>query len=155
MSSQIQWKGRLKITGSQRCSSLYLREQECFLLCLPENRLFQKCKMYNDCIAVSVYDNNTKSNVKLIRFQNSKGVQMQDQVFLQLSELQDYLLTCMYNELFQVGMFSAKRSEICLLRKFIYANNLLPVLMRGKKSNNCIKWLLQFDLLERGKKKPK
>lgn len=24
-----------------------------------------------------------------------------------------------------------------------------------EKSNNCIKWLLQFDLLERGKKKPK
>lgn len=48
-----------------------------------------------------------------------------------------------------------KRSVTYLLRKVIYANNLLPVLMREKKSNNWIKWLLQFDLPEQDEKKPK
>ena len=44
---------------------------------------------------------------------------------------------------------------MCLLRKVIYANNLLPVLMREKKSNNWIKWLLQFDLPEEDEKQLK
>jgi hypothetical protein len=44
---------------------------------------------------------------------------------------------------------------MCLLRKVIYANKLLPVLMREKKSNNWIKWLLQFDLPEEDEKQLK
>lgn len=54
-----------------------------------------------------------------------------------------------------MDIFLAKGSVTCLLRKVIYANNLLLVLMRKKKSNNWIKWLLQFDLSEEDEKKCK
>ncbi|TKC51108.1 hypothetical protein EI555_009509 [Monodon monoceros] len=52
---------------------LYLREQECFLHRLPEDRLFQKRKRYNDCIAVPWYGNKANNDDKQIRFQRSKG----------------------------------------------------------------------------------
>lgn len=54
-----------------------------------------------------------------------------------------------------MNFFSWQKVSNMSVRKVIYANNLLPVLMREKKSNNWIKWLLQFDLPEEDEKKLK
>lgn len=54
-----------------------------------------------------------------------------------------------------MNFFSWQKVSSVSVRKVIYANNLLPVLMREKKSNNWIKRLLQFDLPEEDEKKPK
>lgn len=99
---------------------------------LPENQSSHKYKKYNDCIAATRFGNNTKAMTDWDRFLGSQGVKMGNR-FSHKQRNNKRKTTKVYSQwtLLEIHILG-KRSVPCLLRKGIYANNLLLVLMREK-----------------------
>lgn len=55
---------------------------------------------------------------------------------------------------FPGGYALSKKIRNMSVKKIHLCQQFASSIDEREKSNNCIKWLLQFDLLERGKKKP-